>query len=79
MQKTDNLSRIREQPETNLSKVKQCFENGLKLTVLTAIELCSTIDLRKYVSMLRKDGMNIQSDWVQKGNKSYKVYYLLKE
>lgn len=62
--------------ETNLAKVRNALNSGLRLTVLSAISICSTVDLRKYVSMLRKEGLNIQNEWVQKGNKSYKVYWL---
>lgn len=68
-----------EQTETNLAKVRQALNQGLRLTVLTAISICDTVDLRKYVSMLKREGMNIQSEWVQKGNKSFKKYFLVKE
>ena len=64
------------QEQTNLSKVKSALESGLKLTVLSAISIASTIDLRKYISMLRQQGMDIKSEWVQKGKKSYKIYWL---
>jgi len=66
------------QNETNLSRVKSAFENGLRLTVLTAVSICETVDLRKYVSMLRESGMDIKDDWIQKGKKSFKVYWLNK-
>ena len=66
------------QNQTNLSRVKSAFESGLRLTVLTAVAIAETVDLRKYVSVLRQSGMDIKSDWVQKGKKSFKVYYLEK-
>jgi hypothetical protein len=68
-----------EQQETNLSKVKSALESGLKLSVISVLNLCQTIDARKYISMLRQQGMDIKSEWVQKGKKSYKVYWLSKE
>ena len=66
------------QQETNLSRVKSALESGMKLSVISVLNLCQTIDARKYISMLRQQGMNIKSEWVQKGKKSYKIYYLEK-
>jgi len=67
------------QQQTNLSKVKGALEAGLTLTVLTATYLCSTVDLRKYVSMLKQDGMNIISEPCENGNKKrFNKYYLAK-
>jgi len=65
------------QQETNLSKVRSAFNSGLKLTVLSAISIASTIDLRKYVSMLKKEGMNIIAEPTENGNKKrFNTYYL---
>lgn len=61
--------------QTNLQRVKSALESGLKLTVLTAISICETVDLRKYISILKKDGMDIKSEWIQKGSKSFKRYW----
>lgn len=66
------------QQETNLSRVKSALESGMKLSVISVLNLCQTIDARKYISILRKQGMDIKSEWVQKGKKSYKIYYLEK-
>lgn len=66
------------QQETNLSRVREALKSGIRLTVLTAISL-GTIDLRKYVSMLKKEGMNIISEPTQNGNKKrFNTYYLKK-
>jgi len=65
------------QQETNLSKVRAAFNSGLKLTVLSAISIASTIDLRKYVSVLKKEGMNIIAEPTENGNKKrFNTYYL---
>ena len=66
------------QQETNLQRVKSALESGMKLSVISVLNLCQTIDARKYISMLRQQGMDIKSEWVQKGKKSYKIYYLEK-
>lgn len=66
------------QVETNKSRVKQAFIDGCRLTVLTAISF-GTIDLRKYVSMLKKEGMDIKAEPTSNGkNKRFNVYYLSK-
>lgn len=68
---------MNDQIETNLSRVRLCLMGGAKLTVLTAIRYCKTIDLRKYVSMLRKEGLDIVAEPTQNGNKKrFNTYYL---
>lgn len=65
------------QIETNLSRVRMCLLGGAKLTVLTAIRYCRTIDLRKYISMLRKEGLDIIAEPTFNSNKKrFNTYYL---
>lgn len=67
------------QLETNKAKVKMWLNAGAKLTVLSAIKYCQTTDLRKYCSMLKKEGMDIISEPTQNGNKKrFNTYYLRK-
>lgn len=66
-----------QQSETNLSRVRECLQAGIKLTVATALTLCHTVDLRKYISLLRKEGLDIVSEPTQNGNKKrFNTYYL---
>ncbi len=66
-----------QQSETNKALVKIFLTGGAKLTVLTAIKYCRTVDLRKYVSILRSEGMDIISEPTQNGNKKrFNTYYL---
>lgn len=68
---------MNDQIETNLSRVRLCLMGGAKLTVLTAIKYCRTIDLRKYVSMLRKEGLDIIAEPTFNENKKrFNTYYL---
>lgn len=67
-----------EQQETNLSKVKSALESGLRLTVVSAITLCNTSELRTYVTQLIRSGMEIKSEWCRNNEKRFKVYYLEK-
>lgn len=67
------------QHETNLLKVRQAFNNGMRLTVLGIVNICNTIDGRKYISMLRKEGMDIIGEPTTNGNKKrFNTYYLRK-
>lgn len=66
------------QVETNKANVKNALNAGLKLTVLSAVKL-GTIDLRKYVSILKREGMDIISEPTQNENKKrFNTYYLRK-
>ena len=67
-----------EQQQTNLSKVKSALESGLKLTVVSAITICNTSELRTYITQLIRSGMNIKSEWKTNKEKRFKVYYLEK-
>ena len=64
------------QQETNLSRVKSALESGMKLTVVSAIKLCHTSELRVYVTQLIRQGMNIKSEWKENKGKRFKVYWL---
>ena len=68
-----------DQQETNLSKVRSAFENGLKLTVVSALMICNTSELRVYVTRLIRDGLNIKSEWKTNNNKRFKIYWLEQE
>jgi len=69
-----------QQSETNLSRVRDALNAGMKLTVLSAIKIANTVDARKYISMLKREGMDIISEPTQNGNKKrFNTYYLRKE
>jgi len=67
------------QQETNLSKVRQAFKNGLRLTVVSAISICNTSELRVYVTQLIREGLDIKSEWRENNGKRFKLYWLSKE
>ena len=52
--------------------------NGKTLTVLDGLTLYRTIDLRKYISDLRKDGNLISDRWVKSNGKKFKQYFIPK-
>lgn len=66
-----------QQSETNLSRVRECLKAVIKLTVVSALNMCGTIDLRKYISILKKEGLDIVSEPTQNVNKKrFNTYYL---
>ena len=67
-----------EQQETNLSRVKSALESGIKLTVVSAIKICNTSELRCYITQLIRSGMKIKSEWKTNKEKRFKIYYLEK-
>lgn len=69
-------------PECRCQKqkaIENYFKSGKELTVLDAVKLFKTIDLRKYISILKRKGMNIVGTWVVEKHVKYKVYKLVKE
>jgi len=62
-----------------IKAIENHFKAGKELTVLDAVKLFKTIDLRKFVSILRKRGMNITDEWVVNPGVKFKVYKLVKE
>lgn len=62
------------------SAILKALVNGQRLTVLDAVRKFNTVELRKLVSELRRDGFKINDEWcVNKKTKSrYKVYFIKK-
>lgn len=57
-------------------RIKDFLMSGKKLTSCTAAKTFLTADLRKYISNLRADGMEIKDKWYESAKgKRYKVYY----
>lgn len=65
--------------ETIKKAILSDLQNGKRLTVLCGMLNYKTVEMRKYISLLKKDGVNIQSVWVTKNKKSFKEYFLQKE
>lgn len=58
------------------TQIKQAFERGEKLTVIKALQKYSTYELKHYVMLLRKTGMQITDEWKSNDRKRWKVYWL---
>src|SRR3989337_1601622 len=64
--------------ETIKKAILKDLKAGKRLTVLCGLKNYSTIDFRKYVSLLKKDGVLIQSSWVSRNGKHFKEYFIPK-
>lgn len=66
--------------KTTKDKIKDLFLTGQTLTSCGAAKDFVTADLRKIISVLRAEQMNIVDKWVKsKEGKKYKEYWLRKE
>lgn len=61
-------------------KIKEMFLAGHIMTSCDAAGEFVTADLRKYVSMLKREGLDIIGEWMKSENgKHFKKYWLKKE
>ena len=65
--------------DNNKSKIKALLLSGAKITVLSVLRMVNTIEARHYIAALRKEGMNIQDEWVKKNGKQFKTWWLSTE
>lgn len=62
------------------AKIKAYLQSGKILTSCTASKEFLTADLRKYVSMLRNEGLKIADELVENGNKKrFKKYFIVQD
>lgn len=66
--------------KTTKQKIKEILLSGTVLTSCGTAEIYLTADFRKYVSDLRKEGLNIIDEWTTSSTgKRFKNYWLKKE
>ena len=66
--------------KTTKDKIKEMFLKGDILTSCGAAKDFITADLRKYITTLKREGLDIIDEWVEsKEGKRYKEYRLRKE
>lgn len=65
--------------DTIISRIREAFSNGKELTTFTGNMIGRTVDFRKIVSVLRKEGMQIEDRWqTTQDGRRYKIYFLSK-
>jgi hypothetical protein len=50
------------------------LQKGKSLTVLDALKMWGTTELRHYIAELRKEGYKIKREWVRRGKKMFIKY-----
>jgi len=65
-----------ENDSKTMSLIKKDFENGNKHSVLSALKKFGTTELRRIVSRLKKQGLNVCSEWQEYDGKRFKIYWL---
>lgn len=58
------------------NQIKAAFEEGERLTVRSTYRSYGTFELKHYVMLLRKAGMQIVDEWKSNDRKRWKVYWL---
>jgi len=62
------------------AQIKAHLLSGKKLTSCTAAKEFLTADLRKYISMLRNEGLAIADELVENANKKrFKRYFIIQQ
>lgn len=62
----------------NKQRIRNLLEKGKRLTVLSVLNKIGTIELRVYISKLRREGLDIKGDWTKRNGKNFKIYYIAK-
>jgi len=65
-----------ERSATQKAQVKAWLENGNSITPIEALQLWGCFRLAAVINRLRNDGMDIVTERVNDGEKSYAKYYL---
>lgn len=67
-------------PKSTKEIIKDILLSGTVLTSCGTAEKYITADFRKYVSILRREGLNIVDEWTQsEGGKHFKKYWIKKD
>lgn len=69
-----------EQNKSVKAQIKTYLQSGKILTSCTAAKEFLTADLRKYISVLRSEGLKISDELVENNNKKrFKRYFILQD
>lgn len=61
---------------TYKSKIKDLLEAGARISVGSVWRILRTTEARHFIAQLKKEGLNILSEWVTKGDNRFKEYWL---
>lgn len=60
----------------NLTRIRFFLKGGARITSLLILRHVGTTEVRHYLSILRKEGMLIKDNWIEKDGKRFKEWYL---
>lgn len=58
------------------ARIKTAFESGMRMTTAQGNRIGQTVDFRKIVSRLKREGLEIKSFWNEQDGRRWKTYYL---
>lgn len=64
--------------QSDKQKIASELKRGFIITVQSVLKSIRTQELRTYISVLKREGMNIKGEWVSKRGKRFKQYHLVK-
>lgn len=62
----------------NLTLIRNLLLEGLRITSISVLKSIGTTEVRHYLSILRKEGLTIKDNWLEKDGKRFKEWYLVK-
>lgn len=67
---------MQQKNQTKVGQIRAALLRGERLTVLTALRNYGTTELRHVISDLKKEGLDIKSEWVKHSEPIHKIYYI---
>lgn len=60
---------------TAKSRIQMALKSGMYLTTAQGNRIGSTVDFRKIISLLKREGFEVKSFWNEKSGRRWKTYY----
>lgn len=70
------LKNMEQTKNDNLSKIRVLLMSGAKLTSITVLRLIGTTEIRHYLSKLRREGLAIKDQWLERDGKRFKTWWI---
>lgn len=60
---------------TAKARIKMALKSGMRLTTAQGNRIGRTVDSRKIISLLKREGFEVESFWNEKNGRRWKTYY----
>lgn len=57
------------------TRIRRALESGIRMTTAQGNRIGRTVDFRKVVSRLRRNGFDVRSYWNERNGRRWKTYY----